>query len=283
MVMLTVIGLVVLGLCLGSFVNALVWRLHEQEELRATKPKDWRKKLRELSIVRGRSMCPHCRRQLATKDLVPVLSWVSLHGKCRYCSKPIAWQYPAVELAVAVLFVLSYLWWPFALHGYGLFTFNLWLVFVVGFVALTVYDIRWFLLPDKLVWPLAGLALVQVATHVLLYGGDGETLLTAGLGVLVASGVFYLLYIGSKGKWIGGGDVKLGIIIGLLVGGPWPAFLVLYVASAAGTLVSLPLLARKKVTRTSLIPFGPFLLFATVVVQLVGSSIINWFNGLVFG
>src|SRR5690242_7308270 len=119
MVVLTVIGLVVLGLCLGSFVNALVWRLHEQEELKIAKPKGWRKRLRELSIMRGRSMCPHCRYQLAVVDLVPVVSWLSLRGKCRYCSKPIGWQYPVVEAGVAVLFALSYVWWPLALHGYG--------------------------------------------------------------------------------------------------------------------------------------------------------------------
>jgi len=283
MVVLTVIVLVVLGLILGSFANAFVWRLREQEELKDKKPKDLAEKLRDLSIMRGRSMCPHCRHKLAAQDLVPVVSWVSLRGKCRYCHKPIGWQYPAVELGVALLFVLSYLWWPMALQGYGLLAFVFWLVFVVGFAILTVYDMRWFLLPDKVVWPLVVLALVQVAIHVLWYGGDGETLLTAALGVVVASGFFYLLYMGSRGKWIGGGDVKIGIVIGLLVGGPWPALLVLYVASVLGTLVSLPLLANKKVDRTSLIPFGPFLLFATVVVQLFGSSIISWFHGLVFG
>lgn len=285
MVVLTLVGLVLLGLCLGSFVNAFVWRLHEQETLKSKTKKlqDLKEKLEKLSILRGRSMCPHCRHQLVAKDLIPVVSWLGLKGKCRYCHKPISWQYPVVELGVALLFVLSYFCWPLALSGYGLLAFVLWLVFVVGFAILTVYDIRWFLLPDKVVWPLVGLAAVQVACHTLMYGGDTEVLWNAAFGILISSGFFYVLYMASKGRWIGGGDVKLGLIIGLLVGGPWPALLVLYFASVLGTIVSLPLLVNKKMKRSSLVPFGPFLLVATVVVQLFGAGIMTWFNGLIFG
>src|SRR5690348_8244818 len=107
-----------LGLGLGSFVNALVWRLHEQE-LAEEEPKHKRAKgkarqlsAKELSIVSGRSMCPDCHHELAPQDLIPVLSWLWLRGKCRYCSKPISWQYPLVELVTAALFIVSYLSWP---------------------------------------------------------------------------------------------------------------------------------------------------------------------------
>ncbi len=101
----------VLGVIFGSFVNALVWRLHEREELRAQLTELSSRKrfsvkrlnalssrLQALSVWRGRSMCPHCDHELAAKDLVPVLSWLSLRGRCRYCGKPISRQYPAVEL-----------------------------------------------------------------------------------------------------------------------------------------------------------------------------------------
>ena len=99
--------LIVFGLCLGSFVNALVWRLREQErQLEKKKPN--KKYLVELSIAKGRSMCPDCHHTLASKDLIPVLSWLSVGGKCRYCRKSISTQYPLVELATAALFVLSY-------------------------------------------------------------------------------------------------------------------------------------------------------------------------------
>ena len=92
----------VLGVCFGSFVNALVWRIHEQ-----SKPKKKRAASdKELSVVSGRSMCPNCKHTLSTKDLLPVISWLTLGGKCRYCSKPISWQYPSVEMLTALLFVV---------------------------------------------------------------------------------------------------------------------------------------------------------------------------------
>jgi len=102
-----VVVLVVLGLCLGSFVNALVWRIHEQDRLTGKKKKPHKKQLDRLSILHGRSMCPDCHHELKPKDLVPLFSWLSLHGKCRYCHKPISWQYPVVELLTAGLFVFS--------------------------------------------------------------------------------------------------------------------------------------------------------------------------------
>src|SRR3989344_6490262 len=125
--------LIVLGLAFGSFVNALVWRLHEQEE-RAKSKEQRRKKgkakntaklsshtsvlsSKDLSILKGRSMCPSCKHGLAAKDLVPVLSWLTLRGKCRYCHKPISIQYPLVELITATLFVISYLLWPDVAHA----------------------------------------------------------------------------------------------------------------------------------------------------------------------
>src|SRR3954465_436221 len=107
MMLMIIAVLVVLGLCLGSFVNALVWRLHEQEEGGSKKAA-----AKKLSIIKGRSMCPHCKHALKPIDLIPVISWLSLRGKCRYCSKPISIQYPIVELSTALLFVVSYIWWP---------------------------------------------------------------------------------------------------------------------------------------------------------------------------
>ena len=276
-----IIGLrVVVGLCFGSFVNALIWRLHEQEKVRAAGKKGAKVRLAKLSIVRGRSMCSHCGHVLGALDLIPVVSWVWLRGRCRYCHYKIE-DSPAIELVTAALFVASYLLWPVALHGQGLVQFCFWLAFVVGFVALAVYDLRWFLLPDKIVFPLIGLAVVEALVLVVFYGAGWQSLLGSVCGVLIASGLFFVLFQVSAGKWIGGGDVKLGVVLGVLLGGPVRSLLLLFLASALGTLVSMPLLAAGKAKRTTLLPFGPFLLLAAAVVELFGAHITDWLNGFI--
>ena len=272
--------LIVVGLCFGSFVNALVWRLRQQELTSKKSPVASRQSKKTYSILRGRSMCPDCHHQLAAQDLVPLASWLYLRGKCRYCGKPISWQYPLVELLTAVLFVISYAWWPYALHGLGLYYFIFWLVFVIGFIALAVYDLRWLLLPNRLVFPLLILGVLEVAGSFVFYGSGWQKLAGAVWGILIASGIFYVIFQLSRGEWIGGGDVKLGVVIGLLLGGPLMSLLMLFVASCLGTLAGLPMLLSGK--RNVRLPFGPFLLAATVVVMLFGTSIISWYRSHFF-
>jgi prepilin signal peptidase PulO-like enzyme (type II secretory pathway) len=287
-----ILVLIVFGLCLGSFVNALVFRLYQQEELRAeaerlqkkkkssaTKLASLRNDIRNLSVARGRSKCMHCGHELAARDLIPVLSWLSLRGKCRYCGKHIP-DTPAAELLVPALFVISYFAWPYALHGAGLFRFIVWLAVLVGFVALVLYDFKWFTLPDRIVFPLIGLAAVQVLILATVYHGGLHPLVTAFWGVVIASGIFYALFQVSNGKWIGGGDVKLGFVLGLLIGGPAKSFMLLFFASLLGTLVAVPLLATGKLKRTSKMPFGPFLILAAIIVMLAGSAILRWYERL---
>lgn len=258
-----VLLLIMLGLILGSFVNALVWRLH--------KGRDW---------VHERSECTHCHHELAPKDLVPIFSWLWLRGKCRYCGRKIE-DNPVVELALPLLFLLSYYYWPLTFEGSGMFQFVSWLLFLTGFLALTVYDLRWYLLPNKIVFPLIALAVMQVIT-VTIYEMDLRVLLDAAIGVLVVAGVFYLLFQWSKGTWIGGGDVKLGIVLGLLAGGLLEGFLILFAASVGGLLVSLPLLVMGKANRKTQVPFGPFLIIGLVVVTLFGADFIDWYSNLIY-
>ena len=270
-----IIILVVLGLCFGSFVNALVWRIHEQEN--SSKPKK-RLPKKDLSIIHGRSMCPNCHHTLEALELLPVISWLSLGGKCRYCKKPISWQYPLVELATAALFVISYLAWSDPLTGTALVIFGLWLVILVGFMALTVYDLRWMLLPNRIIWPMTAIALIYSLIATITSTNPGHALLLTIFAVLCSWGIFYLLYMVSDGRWIGGGDVKLGFIIGLLLGTPAKALLMLFIASLLGSLVALPLLAVGKAGRMTKLPFGPFLILATIIVQLVGVSVLAWYQ-----
>lgn len=264
--------LILLGLCFGSFVNAFVWRLHEQH-----KPKKQRKAGdKELSITKGRSMCVHCGHTLQTLDLIPVLSWLSLAGKCRYCKKSISPQYPLVELGTAALFVGSYFFWPNRLAGWENAAFALWLVCLTGFMALIIYDLRWMLLPNKIVFSLYGVAGLFIIAKLLSEKSPGPVL-SALAGVLIGGGIFYLLFTISKGKWIGGGDVKLGFLLGALVGGPANALLVLFLASLLGSALALPLVAAGRAKRTTRIPFGPFLIIAAIIVQLFGSALTAWY------
>lgn len=249
------------GLVLGSFVNALVWRTHKG-----------------LSMAQGRSMCPDCKHVLGVADLIPVLSWLALKGRCRYCGQPISVQYPLVEAVTAALFVASYIWWPQPLVGAEVVVFGLWLVLLVGLVALAVYDFRWYLLPNKLLYPLGAVAAAQALVVVVASTAPTDQLLNMILAVLVGGGLFYVLFQASKGKWIGGGDVKLGALLGLLVATPAKAVLFIFFGSLIGSLASVPLLARGRVGRTSVIPFGPFLILGAIITVLFGSDILHWYQ-----
>lgn len=266
-----ILVLILLGLCFGSFTNALVWRVHKQSQAKSKAAQ------KELSILTGRSMCPSCRHQLGFWDLIPVASWLALRSKCRYCHKKYD-DTPVAELLVPAIFVLSYLYWPFGWSHMGTFQFIVWLIMVVGFVALTLYDMRWMLLPNRLIYPLTALAAAQVLI-LAFWQGDFAIIVGAALGVVCLAGLFYGLFQLSQGRWIGGGDVRLAIIIGLLVGGPIKAIMVLLFASFIGSAFAMPFLITKKKHLAERVPFGPFLIAGTIIVYLFGTTILTWYKG----
>lgn len=262
--------MVLLGLCFGSFINALVWRVYMQSKTGS------KAKQGKYSITKGRSMCVDCGHTLNTLDLIPVFGWVYLKGKCRYCHKKISLQYPVVEIITAILFLTSYIFWPYEFSNYGILIFVVWLALLVGMVALVIYDFRWMILPNKIVFKLYGLATIFVVL-ILVKNFSLENLLNILLSVAIGGGLFYLLFQVSKGKWIGGGDVKLGFVLGALCLKPGNAFLMLFLASLMGVLYIVPGMAIGKVKRTTRIPFGPFLIAGTIVVVLFGEQIIEWY------
>lgn len=252
------------GLCFGSFVNALVWRLRNK--------KDW---------VRARSVCPNCGHILAWYDLVPVISWLTLRARCRYCKQPISLQYPLVELAAGLVFTLSYIYWPMSFHHGQIVLFISWLVCAIGLLALVVYDFRWMLLPNKILYPTA---VVAAAGRLIYLIGFEEyklhSLIWWGLSVLMASGLFWLLFMISKGRWIGYGDVRLGLITGTILSNPAKSLLMILSASVLGTLFVLPAIATGRKNLAAKLPFGPFLIIATFIVLLFGASFIGWYGRL---
>jgi len=268
-----ILWLFVLGLCLGSFINALVWRIHETEGQKRLSSK----KKKELSILRGRSMCIYCHHLLKWYDLIPVISWLSLRGKCRYCHKPIHWQYPLVELSTALLFVGSYIFWPVSISGAEWISFITWLVCLVGLVALFVYDVKYMLLPNKIVFPLLYIASIGVIVEAIARK-DTSVIVEAAMGTIVGGGLFYVLFQVSGGKWIGGGDVKLGFLLGIIVGSPALSFLMIFLASLVGTIYVLPLMASKKLNVKAQIPYGPFLIVGATIAVLFGQQILQWYT-----
>lgn len=261
---LTICLLGLLGAAMGSFVGALVWRLHTGRD-----------------FVKERSECEHCHHKLSFMDLIPVVSWILLQGKCRYCRKPIGKQALVLEVALAALFVLSYLFWPLGFNNWmAIASFIIWLVYIIFLAALFLYDLRWQLLLDKLVYPLIVIGVLDAVLRTTLSGEPYVTHALLGAGVL--GGLYGVLYGISKGKWVGFGDVKLGIFMGIALG--WKlALLVLIIANIAGFLVVIPGLLSGKLTRKSRVPFGPFLIIGFIVAGLFGEAILRWYlQGLYF-
>lgn len=222
-------------------------------------------------------MCVHCKHELAVKDLIPVFSWIALKGKCRYCSKQIPSLYPIVEISTAILFIVSYIFWPNDLaDGGNIVFFIAWLASVVGLNALFLYDLKYLILPNKIVFPVFVIGLIGIIAQSILQS-DLESIKTAIYGVLIGGGIFYLLFQLSSGKWIGGGDVKLGFALGLIVGGPSNALLLLFIASSLGSIYSIPQILKKNIKVQTKIAFGPFLITAAVIVQLFGQKMIDWY------
>ena len=240
-----------LGLIGGSYINALVWRLY-----------------RGKKTVLARSECVQCSHKLAARDLIPVVSFLVLAGRCRYCHKKISWQYPAVELASGLG-----LYWLTLNFQTDLF---IWLagIFLIT-VFIFVYDLKYLLIPDGavllgVIWTAAGLA---------YFGGD---FLTSALAAALAFAFFFLQHHLSRGKWVGGGDAKLGLFLGLWLG--WPLVLeALLLAYVLGTVVGLALVASGFVTFKSKVPFGPFLIAGAWAAYVWGDAILQWYGNILLG
>lgn len=239
-----------LGLAIGSFLNVIIFRLRTDE-------KGWR----------SRSKCPECHTVLEPRDLIPLLSFIVLKGRCRTCKKPISWQYFLVELSTTLLFLAA-----FAHHGGSALLTNgqsLALARDVFFIAILtvvfVIDLLDMVVFDSVTIPAA---IIAVILNVALGVPLGGLLLAAAIG----GGFFLLQWLVSSGRWIGGGDVRIGAMMGAMLGFPG-VVAALLIAYVIGALVAVGLLSAKKTTWSSHMAFGTFLSLATVVVLLWGDKI----------
>lgn len=280
-----------LGLCFGSFAGATVWRLRTRQLEKDKKfghmeksELDEYKKLKKISkkrLTKDRSVCLHCSYELRWYDLIPIFSWVSLRGRCRKCSKPIGYLEPLVEIGAAILFISSYVFWPSDLSViFNLLGFIIWLVSCVLLIIAVAYDFKWSIIPDEVNFSMMGIGALNAVMFLFYSGFSLGSFISVMMSVVVLSGLYLFIYIISKGRWIGFGDVKLGLALGLLMCNWKLAILALFLANFIGCLVIIPLLMMKKVSRSTRIPFGPLFVAGFIISKFFGGAIINLYLSL---
>lgn len=281
-------ALLLLGVVLGSFAGAQVWRVRARQ-LRTDKqtghPYDkheWRQ-LRVLlqgTLRDDRSRCLQCGHVLAWYDLLPVVSWLSTGGRCRYCQQFIGWFELVMELVLGVGLALSYLVWPWALPASSLL-FAVWVVVALVLMILAAYDAKWQLLPDPLNYGLMVLGALFVLVRVMTLHDIDFVSLTGAVALL--AGLYGGLYAISRGAWIGFGDVKLCVGLALLLGDWRLAFMTLFFSNMLGCIIVLPGLVRGQLNTRSQVPFGPLLIIGCVISLLFGGHILRALVALPLG
>ena len=268
MTLIVSLYLFVLGLICGSFALALTDRIHTEKD-----------------FIKDRSRCDSCKKVLMPVDLIPVLSWLAFRGRCRRCRTQLSIAYPLTELMTGVWFASSFLFWPHELNSIlTIAQFGLWLCALTLMASLLIYDLRWLLLPFKIVNPLIGISVVYAAISLLVSDSSFLSgviqLIFAGV---VTYGLFKLMFTLSKGAWIGGGDVRLSIAMALLTGSLLLAWLSVFASSIIGLLISVPVLLKNKNKpnkRKLKIPFGPALLLGLYVAVVFGERFVSWYEQL---
>jgi leader peptidase (prepilin peptidase)/N-methyltransferase len=240
------LALAILGLVVGSFINVVVVRLPAGR-----------------SLWGPRSACPTCGTTIAWHDNIPVLSFIALRGRCRACSVWIGWRYPIIELTTAGAFVAAYACFGLTWELPGA------IVLLAMLVAITAIDLEHQIIPDLISLP--GILTGVAATLAPSGRGLGDSL----LGIAVAGGVFMAIILASGGG-MGGGDMKLGAMLGAFLG--WKLALVaMFVAVAAGGVVGVGVLATGRKGRKDPIPFGPFLALGGAVALFWGPRLLTWY------
>lgn len=281
----------IFGLIIGSFLNVVIFRLENGEKM-----------------VNDRSKCLHCKHFLIWSDLIPVLSFIFLKRKCRYCGKNISWQYPLVELGTGILFVLvmnhelgimnheyliSNIFAQGAIaclggglvSGWQFLTLLFWLYIISVLIAIFVYDLKHYIIPDKVIYPAIVVAFVYKIFEILKFNhldliGNLITIFNPFIAAILAGAFFYAIIVITRGKGMGGGDVKLGFLMGLILG--WPLVLLsLFLSFIIGSVVGIFLIFLGNKKMKSVIPFGPFLVLGTFIVLFWGERIVGWYLSMI--
>jgi prepilin signal peptidase PulO-like enzyme (type II secretory pathway) len=241
----------IVGSTFGSFLNVLIDRLSTGRP-----------------FVKGRSYCEHCKKTLKSRDLIPLISYLLLRGKCRFCKAKIPPRLFVVELIVGLLFVgiaLQVMSTSLLLLPAVLLT-----IILLSFIGIFFADIVYGIIPDMLVF----ISIIASTLFVFVSKQPIQNHLFAGLGSLV---FFFLLFAITRGRGMGFGDVKLSFVLGLLLGFPM-IIVALYIAFLTGAAISIILVIWRKIRFFGgTIPFGPFLIGGTVITLFFGKIILSEF------
>ncbi|MDO9509746.1 MAG: prepilin peptidase [Candidatus Magasanikbacteria bacterium] len=252
----------ILGSIIGSFINCLSWRLAHNQK-----------------VTLERSECPKCKSKLKWWENFPIFSFLFLKGRCRYCKVKIPIDYLLTELAGGLLFVAVF-YFNGAIQTLDTIKilFEFFIVSVLLFIFL--HDILYKEILSGAIWLSVVVTLVYQFFKGVYPATGGASIWNILVGGILGFSFFAFQYFISKGKWIGGGDVRLGLLLGLLLG--WEKTIVaLLFAYWLGALVGLFLIFSKKSKMNSEIPFGTFLVVGTLVALYFGKYIINWYSNII--
>lgn len=255
MILPGILILFLLGLCWGSFLNVLIYRLP-----------------RGMSIVKGRSLCPNCRKKISWFDNIPLISYLLLDGKCRWCQKPISKRYPLVEALAGLLLVLVYLFLKPGLEFNYQFIFNLLYWYSLNSLLMVIFfiDGERQQIPDEVLK-------VLFLTY-FIYNLSFQNFFwfkNSFLAGFILFTFFLVVHKLTRGKGMGLGDVKFSLLIGLIFGLP-QALLAVYFAFILGAIYGLILVIFKKAKLGEKIAFGPFLVIGCWLTFFGGGYLINF-------
>lgn len=262
MILIVVGYIFLLGLLVGSFLNAIIDRLETGESM----------------VFSTRSHCDSCGHVLGVWDLIPVVSWLVLRGKCRYCSVPIPIQNPLVEIATGVLFVVTFFQTARLADGNHALLFVFFAVVVSMLTVIFVYDLKHQIIPDQMI---VGLILAASIFHMLHYGLYGRFVGDLSIWNILLSAVgsalpYLAIILATRGKGMGGGDLKLAFVMGLTLGFP-QVVAAHYAAFVLGGVIAILLLAFKIKKVGEPVPFGPFMVIGTVLALFWGDQLMQFY------
>ncbi|MCL5019489.1 MAG: prepilin peptidase [Patescibacteria group bacterium] len=255
---MAMISLFIIGVFVGSFLNVVVDRLKSGE-----------------TIIKGRSRCEFCKKELAWFDLIPLFSFIFLKGKCRYCHKKLSLYYPIIELSTGALSAFTYLWISQTYHlPFTIYHLAYYLIIISAFIIIFFEDLKFGIIPDKVVFP----AIVVTFFYSLIF--NPQSLIINLFSATLTFAFFLILFLITKGKGMGFGDVKLSLLLGLVLGFP-KIIPSLYLAFLTGAIIGIILIIwRKKKSLKDTIPFGPFLIIGALAGLFWGQQIYAYFLSL---